>query len=502
MIAELRARGPRGRGDRARLRADARAVRALRDRAHGDRPPPRRRPRRQGARPRDALAGADPLGARPRVRPRARPRLQRRHGRRGAAADPVRDDVRLRVGDASSTTSTAAWRAAVVVPDAIPPERLYRYGAERQDPRATPGLKEEYYLADFEPDPAVLDELGARSGGSRSPSCARRRRSRSTTASRTTCSRRCSSACAARQTVVLPRTPEQRAELQRAGGFIVPERAIDAQSLIAYADLVVSAGGTMNREAVALGTPVLHGVRGPPRRRRRAADRRGPPAAAAQRDERRARQAATRRVGGRPDPSRPGDPHDLLLTRATRAQAPQTGSQRPRLVLKTRVRSAGIGLRQHASNGATSGRVPCYGEFRMLFRQIKTIVRLAVAATLCSPQAPPPAQAVARRSARTPPRARGPSCPRRSCTRRCSTPTSRGVEQARAWLLHGGELQEPDRHAADGRREWSADPRPQPPAGVVQPGRRERACGQPPRADLQRQARAQLVAGARSPAPA
>jgi hypothetical protein len=58
------------------------------------------------------------------------------------------------------------------------------------------------------------------------------------------------------QTVVLPRTPEQRAQLQHAGGLIVPEHAIDAQSLIAFADLVVSAGGTMNREAVALGTPV------------------------------------------------------------------------------------------------------------------------------------------------------------------------------------------------------------------------------------------------------
>jgi len=31
---------------------------------------------------------------------------------------------------------------------------------------------------------------------------------------------------------------------------------LDAQSLVAFADLVVSAGGTMNREAVALGTPV------------------------------------------------------------------------------------------------------------------------------------------------------------------------------------------------------------------------------------------------------
>ena len=53
--------------------------------------------------------------------------------------------------------------------------------------------------------------------------------------------------------------PDARAALASSsarGGFIVPERAIDAQSLVAYADVVVSAGGTMNREAVALGTPV------------------------------------------------------------------------------------------------------------------------------------------------------------------------------------------------------------------------------------------------------
>ena len=55
---------------------------------------------------------------------------------------------------------------------------------------------------------------------------------------------------------MLPRTPEQRAELAAAGGYVVPERAVDAQSLVACADVVVSAGGTMNREAVALGTPV------------------------------------------------------------------------------------------------------------------------------------------------------------------------------------------------------------------------------------------------------
>jgi predicted glycosyltransferase len=57
---------------------------------------------------------------------------------------------------------------------------------------------------------------------------------------------------------VLPRTPAQREQLRAASlpSLVVPERAIDAQSLIALADLVVSAGGTMNREAAALGVPV------------------------------------------------------------------------------------------------------------------------------------------------------------------------------------------------------------------------------------------------------
>jgi predicted glycosyltransferase len=57
------------------------------------------------------------------------------------------------------------------------------------------------------------------------------------------------------QTVVLPRTSEQR-EALRDRDLVVPDHAVDAQSLIAFAAAVVSGGGTMNREAVALGTPV------------------------------------------------------------------------------------------------------------------------------------------------------------------------------------------------------------------------------------------------------
>jgi len=152
---------------------------------------------------------------------------------------------------------------AVVVPEYIPAQRLNRYGA-RGKVHQYPGLKEEYYLADFEPDPAVLHELRLDAGQPIAvvrtpPSVSLYHRFENDLFAQVL--RRLREQA---QTVVLPRVADQRAELQRAGGFIVPEQAIDAQSLIAYADLVVSAGGTMNREAVALGTPVYTTFEGRP----------------------------------------------------------------------------------------------------------------------------------------------------------------------------------------------------------------------------------------------
>src|SRR5205823_7390760 len=52
----------------------------------------------------------------------------------------------------------------VVVPDSIPADRLARFGVRPPKLLRYPGLKEEYYLSDFEPDPAVLDELGVEAG--------------------------------------------------------------------------------------------------------------------------------------------------------------------------------------------------------------------------------------------------------------------------------------------------------------------------------------------------
>jgi predicted glycosyltransferase len=149
---------------------------------------------------------------------------------------------------------------AVVVPDAIPPERLERYGAKGKV-RAYAGLKEEYYLADFEPDPGVLEELGLDVARPivvvrTPPEVSLYHRFENDLFARVLERLRAAAAADGVQPVVLPRVDSQREELARVPGFVLPERAIDAQSLIAYAVLVISAGGTMNREAVALGTPV------------------------------------------------------------------------------------------------------------------------------------------------------------------------------------------------------------------------------------------------------
>jgi predicted glycosyltransferase len=148
----------------------------------------------------------------------------------------------------------------VMFPDAVPFDRLRRFGVTPEKYFPYPGLKEEYYLYDFEPDreaprrlgvdeervvvivrpppdvslyhrksnplfPKVLDRLGRDENV---------------------------------QAVVLPRTQAQRQFIEdlRLPSLIVPPGAVEAQSLVALADLVVSAGGTMNREAAALGTPV------------------------------------------------------------------------------------------------------------------------------------------------------------------------------------------------------------------------------------------------------
>ena len=148
----------------------------------------------------------------------------------------------------------------VVVPEAIPTERMARFGVRPPKLLKYPGLKEEYYLYDFEPDESVLSELKIDSGRTlvivRTPPDVSLYHRRSNPLFPQVLAHIGSQEGV--HAVVVPRSPEQRDYVRGLAlpSVIVPERAVDAQSLIALSDLVVSAGGTMNREAAALGVPV------------------------------------------------------------------------------------------------------------------------------------------------------------------------------------------------------------------------------------------------------
>jgi predicted glycosyltransferase len=143
----------------------------------------------------------------------------------------------------------------VVVPEAIPAERLAPYGARPPKLRRYPGLKEEYYLADFEPEPIDVPD-GRRLVVVRTPPEVSLYHRHGNPLFRDVLDRLGRDERV--HAVVLPRTAEQRETIHGLDlpSLVVPDRAVDAQSLIASAAAVVSAGGTMNREAVALGTPV------------------------------------------------------------------------------------------------------------------------------------------------------------------------------------------------------------------------------------------------------
>ncbi len=148
----------------------------------------------------------------------------------------------------------------VVFPEAIPDERLARLGVRPPKLLRYAGLKEEYYLSDFEPEARVLD--GWRLDPNRvlvvlrpPPDVSLYHRQSNPLFPQTL---DYLGNLEDVQAVVLPRTESQREYVRGLSlpSVVVPDRAVDAQSLISFADVVVSAGGTMNREAAALGVPV------------------------------------------------------------------------------------------------------------------------------------------------------------------------------------------------------------------------------------------------------
>jgi len=157
-----------------------------------------------------------------------------------------------------------AFRAArrVLAPDAIPVEAMRKAGAAPGKLVRYPGLKEEYYLSGFEPDPTVLEGLLPDSASvlcvvRTAPSYALYLGGSENTLLPRVLARLAEAGNA--HTVVLARNPQQAETIESLGlpRVTVPRHAVDGRSLVALGDLLVSAGGTMNREAAVLGTPAF-----------------------------------------------------------------------------------------------------------------------------------------------------------------------------------------------------------------------------------------------------
>jgi hypothetical protein len=148
----------------------------------------------------------------------------------------------------------------VMFPESVPLARLRRFGVTPEKHFPYPGLKEEYYLYDFEPDREALRRLQVDTARVvvvvRPPPDVSLYHRKSNPLFPKVLARLGQDEGV--HAIVLPRTAEQRQfiEALRLPSLIVPPGAVEAQSLVALADLVVSAGGTMNREAAALGVPV------------------------------------------------------------------------------------------------------------------------------------------------------------------------------------------------------------------------------------------------------
>lgn len=163
-----------------------------------------------------------------------------------------------------SATVLNRMSARVLAPSVVDPEALRSQGLDMNRFTPYPGLKEEVYIYDFQPDPAVLRQLGlvpekliitVRPPGE----WAHYHNEHSELLFRTLVERLRSEQNA--QIVVLPRTREQRDRLisrYRLGEmpFRMVEQAVDGLSLIWYSDVVFSGGGTMVREAALLGAEV------------------------------------------------------------------------------------------------------------------------------------------------------------------------------------------------------------------------------------------------------
>ena len=159
-----------------------------------------------------------------------------------------------------------AFRLAskIIVPRVFPAAELRKYGASMRKVRRYEGTKEDVYLAGFVPDPAFQETLRKLNIASDDVLVVARPPAREALYHRFENELFDQliadlNSFEGTKVILIPRSDAQRAGYQARNfaNVIMPSEALDGANLIAAADLVVSAGGTMNREAAALGVPAI-----------------------------------------------------------------------------------------------------------------------------------------------------------------------------------------------------------------------------------------------------
>ena len=163
-------------------------------------------------------------------------------------------------------TIKPAW---IMVPSVIPDDNLSLHGARVLK---YPGIKEDVYLSSFRPDPTLRQRLGISQDELlvmvRPPATEAHYHNPEAEGLLTEALNGFLRNPEAR-IILLPRNKRQEAELRSAwtealasGKLLIPDHVEDGMNLIWNSDLVISGGGTMNREAAAMGVPVYSIFRG------------------------------------------------------------------------------------------------------------------------------------------------------------------------------------------------------------------------------------------------
>ena len=160
----------------------------------------------------------------------------------------------------------------MLTPEVIPSDIFVKHGMLKDHILHYPGIKEDVYTPFFQPDPSLKDTLGLQPADivvTIRPPATEAHYHNPESEKLLLAVFQLLGEHPEVKTVLLPRTHRQEAELRQArpdlfaaGRIMVPKHAVDGLDLIWYSDLVISGGGTMNREAAALGIPVYSLFRG------------------------------------------------------------------------------------------------------------------------------------------------------------------------------------------------------------------------------------------------